>query len=87
MIDPLIKDSFLEVGRRSPWVCVMMCHVNSHGVIVNHKVHRRLRHSHILTLERSQHSIWDRSELDSWDRSQVSTWERSELETTESTTY
>ena len=45
MIDPLIKDSFLEVGRRSPWVCVMMCHVNSHGVIVKNPLISNLRSS------------------------------------------
>ena len=35
VIDPLIKDAFLETRSRSPWVCVMMCHGNSHDVIVS----------------------------------------------------
>ena len=43
VIDPLIKDSFLEVGRRSPWVCVMMCHGNSHDVKVKNPLISNLR--------------------------------------------
>ena len=45
VIDPLIKDSFLEVERRSPEVRVMMCHGNSHGVIVKNPLISNLRSS------------------------------------------
>ena len=49
MIDPLIKDSFLEVERRSPWVCVMMCHGNIHCVIVKNPLIINLRSSETMS--------------------------------------